>query len=643
MYDRRRDLKRLLVLLAIFGVILTALVVPGVFIIDDVNYLVNVVALRQGHLTIANTAGLPPSRELLYFDPGPWSRTVASTPVASTAPPLWAFIALPFSWIGWRGLVALNTLAFLATIAMVFLFVRNRSRDNQTPLLAAVVFALCGYSIEYAIGLWPHSLSVALCTAGIFLAVRVFETPSPALVCGSGLLLGFATGVRYQNALILAVVGGGLLLWSRPRSRMAAWYSVAALLPLTASALINQQRLGSWNPISKGLGYLSVPILKGEGRSWFEPLTMLWARVVDYSARPVPKGLAYDGWFVHDPLTGVNLMFGLVQKKALLQSAPWVLLAFVLFFVVWLPKSRMDEKQRRPLRLFSMISFATLIAFSASGARRDDGLTFNQRYFLELMPLMAIGFASAFEGTRLRREALWLGAMIGVYLIAIILIVTPDAPGSTSLSWIVGHLSLRRIPLFLAATLVIAVLVWTQTGRRGTFLAAVAGASLGWAFMLHLGDDVLHSRNLRLNNYARANFLKAHVPDGAALVAFGGLKDAVGPLLLERDVVVLDPRADGMSDAPMLIRELLHQGRRVLFFDHGLPAQIRVRCTMGFSARLFASAGLMTLTELSLSNEQLSRTHGASRSVFPENVARRVESSCREPLTKRVEVRIVAS
>ena len=42
---------------------------------------------------------LSPSPELLFFDPGPWFRVVSSTPVASTAPPLYAVLALPFSAI----------------------------------------------------------------------------------------------------------------------------------------------------------------------------------------------------------------------------------------------------------------------------------------------------------------------------------------------------------------------------------------------------------------------------------------------------------------------------------------------------------------------------------------------------------------
>ena len=93
--------KYLLVAPVALGVIITLTVVPGVFISDDNNYLINVIALRQGRVTVANTEGLSPSRELLAFDTGPRTRAVTSTPVASVAPPLYAPIALPFGrWAG---------------------------------------------------------------------------------------------------------------------------------------------------------------------------------------------------------------------------------------------------------------------------------------------------------------------------------------------------------------------------------------------------------------------------------------------------------------------------------------------------------------------------------------------------------------
>ena len=122
--------------------------VPGVFTPDDNNYLINVLMFREGRVTVANTEGLKPSRELLFFDPAPWSRAVEKTPVASTAPPLYAPMALPFSFAGWRGLVALNTLAFLVATLVVFLYAGRHATSSSTPWLAAAAFALGGYVID---------------------------------------------------------------------------------------------------------------------------------------------------------------------------------------------------------------------------------------------------------------------------------------------------------------------------------------------------------------------------------------------------------------------------------------------------------------------------------------------------------------
>src|SRR5262245_43200222 len=230
----------LLCALVALGVGLSVNVVPGVFTVDDNNYLVNVLALRQGRVTLANTEGLPPSRELLFFDPTARSRAVTATPVASTAPPLYAILALPFSYFGWRGLVALNTIAYLATILLVFAYARRYSDHEATPWLAAAAFAFGGYAIEYSLGLWPHALSLALCTAGILAAARVVDDNGRGLrlLPAAGFLLAVAAGVRYQNAVVLVSVGGAILLLAGTRRWAAgAAFSVAAAIPLAVSAV----------------------------------------------------------------------------------------------------------------------------------------------------------------------------------------------------------------------------------------------------------------------------------------------------------------------------------------------------------------------------------------------------------------------
>lgn len=567
--------------LLVLGVLVSVTVVPGVFTTDDDNYLINVLALRQGRFTVANTGGLSPSRELLAFDPGPWIRAVSSTPVASSAPPLYAPIALPFSWLGWRGLVALNTLAYLATIVMVFLYAQRYATEASTAWIAAAAFALGGFVIEYAQGVWPHALSIALCTAGIFAAGRVIESPRPSLAAAAGFLLALATGVRYQNAVILAVVAAGIALWSARRWKALAAFVLAAAVPLAASAAINHIRLGSWNPISKGPGYLDVPLVEDSAGAVFNPLVMFWARVVDFSVRPPLLGFS---WVTYDPVTGAHLMIGATLQKAMLQSAPWAILGLILFALAWLPSFRMPEARRRQMRLLSLVTCAVLATFAFAEVHRHEGLSFNQRYLLELLPLAAVGFAWALDGLELSVRPLLAGSIWGVLIVLLILGGTPIGGGPQERLWLLRQLALLKVPLLLSAALGVLWFVARSRESVRPVLAAAAGLCLGWGLTLHLADDVAASHRLRARKLAETQALSGVLTDGSALVAYTGYKDAAFPLLFNRDIVILDARADEGADAPMLIRELLGRHRRVFVLESGFPSDVLSGVLAGWEA-----------------------------------------------------------
>jgi len=564
--------RALLLGLLALGALLSVTVVPGAFTIDDGNYLVNVAAVRRGHVTVANTAGLTPSRELVPFDPGPETRGVTSTPVASTAPPLYAPIALPFSLLGWRGLVGLNTLAYLLTIVMVYRYAQRYATEAATPGLAAAAFALGGFVIEYAQGLWPHALSIALCTAGIMAVGRLIDGGRTSLAAAGGALLAVATGVRYQNAVLLVVAGGAVALWSARRVRATAAYGAAAVVPLAVSAAINHARLGSWNPISKGPGYLQVSVPSGSPASLLEPLTLFWARLVDFSVRPPLVGPAF-GWVNYDPVTGGHLIFSETLQKALLQSAPWAVLALIAFALAWMPRIGMPDARRRQLRFLSLLTLALMLTFAFSGRWRHEGASFNQRYLLELMPLAAVAFAWTLDGMRLPAQTILAGGLIGALLAILCLVALPF--GTTRL------LLILKVPVCLAAALGVAgLLAPSRTGAR-PWLAGLAGVCIGWALLLHLGDDVAASRRIKAYKQQQTAALREALPDRSALVAYWGSRDAAMPLLLDMDLVVLDAHADEAADAPRLMRELLNDGRRVFILEDGVPAQVLRRLFSG--------------------------------------------------------------
>jgi hypothetical protein len=582
--------RSLLITALVAGLALSVTVVPAVFTIDEDNYLVTVLGLREGRLSVPGTEGLPPSPELLYFDPSGSVRAVESTPVASTAPPLYAPLALPFATLGWRGLVALQTLSFLALVMIVFAYARLHATSPSTPWLAAAAYALGGYSIEYAQGLWPHMLAAALTTGAVYLAAQLRLRSGTdgngaggagggaaavlGLAFGAGLAAGLSAGLRYQNVFFAGCVGlGVLLLTPRRRFRASLLYAAGVALPLASSSLFNYFRLGSWNPISKGPGYLSFterPRLHGFTG---DTLLMAWARVVDYGTRPSLAGTDHAAYMFRDPAAGAWLI-GSAVKKAWLQSAPWIVLALAAGAGAWLlllwRRRAGTTTADRELRAIALIVFPVIGMFSAAGVWRTDGLGFNQRYFLELVPLAAVAFAWSLDRLKLERTWLLAGALAGTAIGGIALLRPPGDP--------VRALALLRVPLVIAALLLVLWLFHqvrpTATGRWVTVLA---GGALGWALAVHVGDDLHASRGLRRQNlFLRGVYGQALPPPPApsALVAWWGLKDAAGPLQIDRDLVILDAHNDRGESLPEMIDALLADGRRVFVIINGFPPQV---------------------------------------------------------------------
>ncbi|MGH9385431.1 MAG: hypothetical protein ACRD2N_14205 [Vicinamibacterales bacterium] len=563
------------------GLVLTLTVTPSVFIVDDLNYLVTVLAARQGHVTVANTEGLTPSRELLFFDPAAHSRVVTRTPVAPVTPPLYGLIAIPFSWLGWRGLVSLNTVAYLATILTVFTYARRYAIHPSTSWIAAAAFALGGYAMEYSQGVWPQALSFCLCTVAIAAAGRVIDggRVSPAAIAGA--LLGLATGIRYQNAVLVGVVGGAVALWAPKRFAAMRAFVLGAVVPIGASALINHARLDSWNPISKGPGYLDLPAASVVSNKLVTIATLSWAQIVDYSVRPRLPGTE-NVWLSYGPLTGAHLMLGVSVKKAFLQSAPWVVLGLVMMVLAWRPAKEMPERQRQ-LRMMSLVVAATVAVFALAGPNRHEGLAFNARYLLELLPLAAVAFAWSLDGRFTSSRGIGEGLLCGALLVMMILLGTP-ADGERSALGVARNIALLKIPMLLAG--VLAILWWLDGTGYSVRVALMwmAGVALGWGLTLHLLDDVAMAHTVRGWNLSRTVAYEQAVPDHSALVVYWGNKDAVGPLLLSRDIVVLDVHADQGRDAPVLIDELLNSGRRVFLWQDGFPDELLKKTVSGVDA-----------------------------------------------------------
>lgn len=597
-----RERLTLLALLALLGAVLMLTSIRGVFLIDENNYMVTALALREGGLTVPGTAGLTPSPALEYFDPTPNQRARHVTPVATMAPPLYAPLALPFTFLGWRGLVLLNLLAFLVSAALAFSWAARHATQRATPWIALVLFVLGTYCIEYAQGVWPHMLSMGLCMGSAYLSSRLRAgVRGPlALAMAAGILAGLATGVRYQNLVFAGGVGLCVLLWSHRRLRTSAAFALGLALPLLLSALFNYYRLGWFNPVKKHAIYLKPPdylttlgavahsnevsLLVRVGRTSWEALLTFWSKVVDFSAHPEHWGVEASTWMRRIPDTGAFIYLGAL-KKSWLQSAPWLLLPLVALGLCW---RRRAEGERLPraaavteLRAMTAIILPVLGLFILAGPARHDGMCFNQRYFIEMLPLMAVAAAWMLDGIALPRWPLVIGAAVTA---AVVLALLRLDPGDH-----LRQLVLLKLPLVLATLLLAGWLfaVYRPQSPAKVILPLMLGASLAWALGVHLGDDLPVSREIRQFNAGRLaaveDALPAHEP--TAIFAYWTSKDALGPLQLRRDIVIVDPSPDQGASAARLTHDLLAARRRVFALLSGMPRPIIEKIAAGNAVR----------------------------------------------------------
>ncbi len=544
---------RVALVLGAVGIVLQAVVVPGLFTVDEDNYLATVLALRAGRVTVPATDGLPASIELLFFDPVAGWRTNVTTPVASAAPPLYAFFAWPFSFLGWPGLVLLQMLAFLITGALVYVLIRRHAHGPGPAVLGMSLWLVGGYALEYALGVWPHALAAALTFAAVVLADGARRSGRPWIPAAlAGLCAGLATGVRYQNVVFGTCVGLTLGLGGWSRLRAVAAYGVGMAVPLAACSILNHARLGWWNPLSKGPGYA---VIVPNGTSSISPardaaLSFL-SRIVDFSWQPAETYITDPG-VRHVAATGAYLIMGAV-RKSLLQSAPWV--AISLCTLAW---SWWRRKDAEPLRALSIPFAGVILLFTMAGTSRHEGLAINQRYLLELLPLAACALAWAVEASgTLKAVHLAAGAFGGLVAGAAIAQLHPDIP--------LRQNALLHAPLFLSGILVVTWAGSRASGIARRTLPVFLGLACGWAAAVHLRDDLPTALSFRAMNFAKQVAAeRALGDDGRPAAILGWRPVAYGPIQLDHDLVIADTSLDEGRTAPALVDALLTRGRRVI-------------------------------------------------------------------------------
>ncbi len=578
-----RPPKWLIAGLGALGLFLLLTSIPGPFLIDECHYLVTVTGLSQGRLTVPGTEGLKPNPELFYFDPVAKAKDSWQTPAAATAPALYAPLALPFSYFGWRGLVALNILAFIGCALLVYHYAARHASRPETPVLATVAFLFGSYCLEYAQGIWPHMLSMFLCMGCLVLSDRARAGKRWPWASLSGISGGLATGIRYQNLIYAGFTGVGVLLWAPDRIPSAAHYGLGVAGPLLASALFNRYRNGWWNPVSKGSYYLKSLGRQARGARARQPFRVLWAKLFDYTHHPPVQFLS------REPGSGAYLLQRTL-KRALVQSTPWALVSFMAMGLSW-RRNPDPPAGASELRAMTLLIVPLLLVFGMAGWRRTDGFCFNQRYFIDMLPMLAVGMAWASERARLPVPQLVAGLMAGAVAVLSFYLLDYRNP--------VRHVGLLYTPLVLAAATVIA---WFMARRKPRWIyALLLGACISWAATVHLGEDLPGSRRVRNRKTWVARQAERVIEGGgpAAVVAHFPLSINFCRLHLDHDVVVVDTNLDAGIRGRRVVDELLAAGRRVyLVMDKFYPENLKKKMLRDRTHRTARSVAGLTIEEI---------------------------------------------
>ncbi len=390
------------------------LVSDGFFIVDEVIYFLGAHAFAaNGSFFIDNGFHQFGSNDLRL-----WLLRGRPEGLTPQYPPGTAILGGWFlGLVGMKGMMALNTLAAVATLFVTYALSR-RLFEDAPAILAVLLLALCTFWIEYAYAYWPHTISILLITLALFLFLPALDADDgawrPALA--AGLVTGVSLLIRLDGLLILpGFVLASILFARRPVPVLLA--GLAGLLPgLLLLAMLNAEKFGVFNPLSYGhtnnggtnlVGYaapISVLAIGFGAVVWIRvrgmprpPVLVIAVLAIAVLAVLVPpvgnllmkllRGVDHILLDIHgipdnregvvrNP-NGTTLFWGL-PKKALAQSLPWIGLLAAL---IWMPR-------RRNVVLVLMVFGLWCLPFLLRSWH--GGLGSNMRYLLPVIPALCV-------------------------------------------------------------------------------------------------------------------------------------------------------------------------------------------------------------------------------------------------------------
>lgn len=483
--------------------------------------------------------------------------------LVSQYPEYYTFLALPFFAVfGYQGLMVLNTVAFLATCALIWRSAPWFSCHRDAPAAAVIIYGLATFAWEFSQSSYPHLTSTFLILLACWLAWGAWlkdtdkvTTPNDWVRQGNGryALAGFvfvvAIGVRLDSAfaglaLALPLIHGGRIRW------MPALFMIAGALPaLLGLAWINLIKFGTFMPFTYGRGPAGGFTASA---SLYIPMATLFAAALALyliQTRPqlrlrrqhIVLLLLAAGLALLLTRFGQQLLFGLYQiiidlrvrpdiseaaltrspgnalvyignvKKSLIESAPF-LAVIVLPAICGLIRGTYGRRWLLWLVPVGFIGFYGFFAWHGS-------VGLNMRYLNPALPFLAI--LASHEWLRFGRSfkrrgpVFWFGVVIAWLALAIFLLFGVNA-------LVVQELVLLDGALFIAGLLLIlqiAKYIWVKPKSLNNLISIVLLFSIIWSSAVMFSRDYLFSLRLRKHFLEVAQWSQQEMPANSVILA----------------------------------------------------------------------------------------------------------------------------
>jgi len=460
----------------------------------------------------------------------------------------YALVAAPFySLLGIRGLMVMNSLAALISIALTFFLSNRLYRDRRIALWSALILGAATYLANYMFAIWPHALALAILLGATAAAVIGCEKDSwrtrACWFLTSGLFIGLGINIRLDIVLALPV----LLIWitqmAKPGDRIAPLSLLAGAIPgFALAAWLNWIKFGIASPFHYGgdgtdhgsqlyfpLAFLGAALLAALIAFDFRKIviTAVKRRRISFSVVIIiaAAGVLGAGWGLFSAtLQGMwvlifnlqalqpqnfqrgvefneygQLLFWDFPKRAFTQSLPFAALLII-------PVVEFFRGEKIKAHGLCLLAIAAPVTFYAM-TEWHGGSAYNLRYFMPALPFVAILSAVALSrlsgagGVRLR--ALLIAAILafGAFLAA-------DELARLDPSFVVPAALYPQSAIFGILLFSTLVFVFSQRlrnqARRATLAIALFAIAYGAA--VNFRDEVSHEK-ARASQFAQARLI----------------------------------------------------------------------------------------------------------------------------------------